>query len=188
MFDYTTLVTSQYRRSPNFMAVVAMLTDSLAEAADLAAAMVSSYDLDTAVGKQLDVIGLWVGISRSIAVPLDNWFSFDIPGKGFDEGVWRRPTDPGSGLVDMDDVSYRRVLRAFIRADHWDGTLWSYHGILQAAMPPGNHVFAIDHFNMTITIHVTGPHLSPLSEALLTGPLARIKPAGVEIAGYVLPP
>lgn len=187
-FDYTTLITSQYRRLPKFSQVVSLVTKAFGELVDLNKAMASYYDLDTAVGKQLDVIGLWVGCSRSLSVSFDNWFSFDVTGKGWGEGIWRGPFEPPSGLMSMDDVTYRRVLRAVIAANHWDGTLWNYHSILQKAMPTGNWVYAKDNFNMTITIHVTGPKLSPLMEALLlTGKLSTIKPAGVAIAGYVLP-
>lgn len=186
-FDYTTLVTSQYRDLPKFNEVISLVTKSLAEITELNKAAASYYDLDTAVGKQLDVIGQWVGCGRTLSVPFDNWFSFDVVNKGFDEGLWRGPFDPPA-LLSMDDTTYRRVLRAVIAADHWDGTLWNYHAVLRKAMPPGNGLRVVDHFNMTVTVRVTGPKLSPIMEAMLTsGKLSTIRPAGVQIISYVLP-
>lgn len=185
--DYTTLIPSQHRK-PKFKAWVDVLTQAAQNIADFNAAAASYYDLDTAVGAQLDVIGLWVGASRAVEVPLDNWFSFDIPGKGFDEGIWRGPNDPASGLVNLDDVTYRRLLRAVIKANHWDGSFWTLHACINAAMPPGNTAHFKDNFNMTMEVHVLGPALSPLMAALLTtGRLSKIKPAGVSISAYVLP-
>lgn len=189
VFDYATLVTNQYRKNPNFLQVLNLITESLAENVQLMGFYPGWYDLDRAIGHQLDVIGQWVGVSRFLEVPFNNWFSFNIPGKGFNQGVWRGQFDPPGGLRRLDDVSYKRLIRACIMADHWDGTLWNYHAILQAAMPTTNIIWAEDNFDMTVTIHVTGPKLSPLMEALLTsGRLSEIKPAGVAIAGYDLPP
>lgn len=185
--DYTTLIPSQHRK-PKFSAWVDVLTQAVQDTIDFSEAAAGYYDLDTAIGHQLDVIGLWVGASRAVEVPLDNWFSFDIPGKGFDEGIWHTPDDPVSGLVNLDDVTYRRLLRAVILANHWDGTMWNFHKVINAAMPPGNTAHFKDNFNMTIDVHVLGTPLTPLMTALLTtGRLSLIKPAGVAIANYVLP-
>lgn len=186
--DYTTLITSQHRKGPKFMDMVATLTSAIQQNIDFHGHLPQDFDLDLAVGAQLDIIGLWVGASRRVDVPLNNWFSFDVPGKGFDEGIWRGPFDPPSGLVDLDDVTFRRLLRAVIAANHWDGTYWNYHSVLQKAMPPGNVIKANENWDMTITIVVNGPKLSPLMTALLTtGRLSQIKPAGVAISNYVLP-
>ncbi|MGC7970039.1 DUF2612 domain-containing protein, partial [Salmonella enterica] len=66
------------------------------------------FDLDQAIGVQLDAVGEWVGISRNITVPLAGvYFSFDIAGLGFDQGVWKGPFDPDTGLTTLDDDTYR---------------------------------------------------------------------------------
>lgn len=186
--DYHSLITSEHRSRPKFAATVAVTTQAAAEATNFALDLPAKFDLDLAEGVQLDVIGAWVGCNRVVEVPLDIWFSFDIPGKGFDEGVWRGPFDPGTGLAKLDDVHFRRLIRAVILANHWDGSLSTYHAIFEAGIPGGNTVHVKDNLNMTIEIHVGGPVLSPLQEALLTsGRLSEIRPAGVAISAFSLP-
>lgn len=186
--DYTELITTQHRAAPKFMAYVGMLTSAVQSVSDVLATLPQQFDIDTAVGAQLDVIGQWVGVTRRIEVPFNNWFSFDIAGKGFDEGVWRGPFDPPSGLQNLDDTAYRRVLRAFIKADHWDGTFWNYHAIIQAALPPAHYIEITDNWNMSVDWWLYGPNFTPLLQATITNTLTRIRPAGVRIANINFPP
>lgn len=185
--DYTEFVTSEHRSAPHYMAMVAVTGEAFSDITDNTLEIRTAFDLDTAEGAQLDVIGLWVGCSRLVAVALDNWFSWDVSGKGWNQGVWKRPFDPDSGLVEMDDVTYRDVLRAVIKFDHWDGTLNQYQEVLQAAFTD-NVIWAVDNYDMSLTINVTGPVLNPLMSSLLqTGKLSELRPAGVRIDSYVLP-
>lgn len=181
-------VPSMNRLATKFNAVVRALTNGPRDIRDAALQLNEDFNLDTASGVQLDAIGLWVGVGRQVVIPLDVFFTLDLAGKGFDEGSWRGRFDVDSGLVELDDETYRGLLRVVILADHWDGTLTQYQVLMQQAFPPGNTFFAVDNFDMTLTIHVTGPTLSAVLSALLqTGALYDIRPAGVAIAGYVLP-
>jgi hypothetical protein len=93
---------------------------------DLAAViadMPRAYDLDEAVGAQLDVDGLWVGMSRFIPIPAPNTlFSFDVDGLGWDQGYIDGPYDSAQGLSTLSDEDYRRLLYAKILANSWDGS------------------------------------------------------------------
>lgn len=51
---------------------------------------------------------------------------------GFNQGIWKRPFDPDTGLTVLDDDTYRLVIRANIGANHWDGTLESTAAILNS--------------------------------------------------------
>lgn len=188
LIDYTQYITAQHRQSPKFMAWVAAVTKPLAENVEAMRTLYAAFDLDLAQGAQLDTIGLWVGASRRVLVPLAIFFSFDTAGLGFDQGVWKAPYETATGVTLLDDETYRALLRVKIAANKWDGSLSTYQTLMQLAFPPGNNFFAVDNQNMTITIHVTGPKLSAALSALLqTGTLSTIRPAGVSIAGYVLP-
>ena len=57
--DYTDLITSEYQQQPDFVALVAALTNSSINA-DSFDSIYPSFDLDDAVGAQLDVVGQWV--------------------------------------------------------------------------------------------------------------------------------
>lgn len=186
--DYVELVPSLNRSATKFLSTVRAFTGGPLDIRTAALALNEAFNLDTAIGVQLDAIGLWVGVTRRVAVPLDIFFTLDLAGKGFDQGSWKGPYDVDSGLVLLDDETYRGLLRVVILADHWDGTLTQYQVLMQQAFPPANTFYAVDNFNMTLTIHVTGPELSAVLTALLqSGALYDIRPAGVAIAGYVLP-
>jgi hypothetical protein len=185
--DYRELIPSMNRSAERFATMIQELTQGPLDIRGASLALNEAFNLDTAEGSQLDAIGLWVGVSRQVVVPLDIFFTLDLAGKGFDQGSWKGPFDVDSGLVLLDDETYRRIIRVVILANHWDGTLTQYQVLMQQAFPD-NTFFAVDNFNMTLTIHVTGPELSAVMTAMLqSGVLYSIRPAGVGIAGYVLP-
>ncbi|SCB10344.1 Protein of unknown function [Cupriavidus alkaliphilus] len=142
--DYTGLVTSEHSQRPKFMSVVAALAQPMVDLMNLLGGMPDKFDLDQAVGAQLDDVGRWVGISRRVSTPLTGvYFSFDTPGVGFDQGSWKGPFDSDTGLTLLDDDTYRLVLRAKIGANHWDGTLESTAGILNSIFSPGDGPVAV---------------------------------------------
>lgn len=99
--DYTALITSQHRDKPRFLASVALVANAIASVSDVLRAFPGQFSLDLAVGTQLDVVGKWVGLSRSVRIPVtDPYFAWDTSGRGWDEGYWKppyAPADPSSG-------------------------------------------------------------------------------------------
>ncbi|WP_143296080.1 DUF2612 domain-containing protein, partial [Burkholderia pseudomallei] len=131
--DYTVLITSEHSDKPRFMASVSALVQPLVEQMNVLESMPGKFDRDNVIGVQLDDVGLWVGVSRKIRTPLTGvYFSFDIAGLGFDQGTWKGPFDPDTGLTILDDDTYRLVIRAKIGANHWDGTLQQSAAILNS--------------------------------------------------------
>ncbi|MGH8786840.1 MAG: DUF2612 domain-containing protein [Cupriavidus necator] len=180
--DYTGLITSEHNQRPKFMAVVAALAQPMVDLMTLLSGMPDRFDLDQAVGVQQDDVGRWVGISRRVATPLTGvYFSFDTPGVGFDQGSWKGPFDPDTGLTLLDDDTYRLVLRAKIGANHWDGTLESSAAILNAIFNGDTYVFIQDNQDMSMTIGVAGKVPSAVFLALLEGGYIPLKPEGVRV-------
>jgi len=135
--DYTGLITSEHNQRPKFMAVVAALAQPMVDLMGVLESMPPKFDLDEAVGAQLDDVGRWVGISRIIRTPLTNvYFSLDLDGIGFDQGIWKGPFDPDTGLTTLDDDTYLAVIRAKIGANHWDGTMEGSVAILNSIFSP----------------------------------------------------
>ena len=131
--DYTDLVTSEHSDKPRFMATLSAVAQCFVDLQNGLIDIPDEFDLDNAVGVQLDAVGLWVGISRKVNTPLAGvYFSFDTAGLGFDQGVWQGPFDPTTGVTSLDDDTYRLLLRAKIGANHWDGTLGTSAAILNA--------------------------------------------------------
>lgn len=96
---YLTRITSEHRIRPKFMAMNAAYLDKLQDIYQLYAQMLSAFDLDTAVGRQLDVLGEIVGADRVLDF---------------------NPTYAASKL---EDEQYRKLIRAQISTNQWDGTM-----------------------------------------------------------------
>ena len=127
---------------------------------DLYAGMPDTFDLDLAVGAQLDTVGRWIGLGRRVATPISGvYFALDIEGLGMDQGVWQGPFDPDNGLTVLDDDTYRLLLRAKIGANHWDGTLETSAAILNQIFQGGTHVLIEDNGDMSVDIGVAARRL-----------------------------
>lgn len=76
--NYRKLLIVQYANKANAMAHINNIIGSLEDVYDLANLFEEAFDLDIAVGKQLDIIGKIVGIARKVpfAVP-KNYFGFE---------------------------------------------------------------------------------------------------------------
>ncbi len=186
---YQEKVTSEHRDKPKFMAMVGAVAQPIADNIALAASISAKYDIDVAVGQQLDRIGLWVGVGRQLAVPLASvFFSFDTEGLGFDEGVWDGSSS-GSEIIVLDDDAYRILLRAKILNNHWDGSIPHAYEIWDTAFAgTGYTLFIVDHgdLSMTLGLLFDGDTIDAVVLALFTGGYLNVKPAGVRIRDYIV--
>lgn len=184
MSKYTDLVTSEHAPRPKFIAVIDVSTKPSVEQQAIIEALPDDYDLDLAVGAQLDAVGKWVGITRFILTPLTGvYFSWGVAGVGWGEGYWRGPFDPLQGITTLSDDFYRLLLRATIALNQWDGTLQSAIDAI-APLFPDNFVYLQDNQDMSISIAVSGPRLDVILAALLSGGYLALKPVGVRINYY----
>jgi hypothetical protein len=182
--DYTSLVTSEHRDKPNFMAMVGVLVQPCADMLSFLAGAMASNDVDIARGFQLDIIGQWVGVTRFLMVPIDNvWFTFDT-GPGFDKGRFIGPYDPKEQVADMGDDAYRRVIKAKISLNHWDGSLWSAVSTLSGLFPDATVIDLQTTSAMNYTLAMTGP-FSVIEEAIINQGYFDFKPAGSVITRIV---
>lgn len=182
---YTGLITSQHANKPKFMAMVAGVAQPFVDLQAVLANIPVSYDLDNAIGDQLDVVGEWVGISRNISTPLAVYFSLDTSGLGFDQGSWQGPYDPSTGLISLDDDTYRLLIRAKIGANSWDGTLGTSAAILNGIFGGDTYVFMQDNGDMTITFGMAGKTPSAVFMALLSHGYIPLKPSTVHVNAYL---
>ena len=181
MTVYTDLVTSEHADKPKFIASLRAITDPFVDLQAVLQGLPADFDLDSAVGVQLDVVGEWVGIGRQVKTPLTGiYFAWDTPGVGWDEGYWQRPFDPTQGLTSLLDEPYRLLLRATIALNQWDGSLEEAKAAIEPLFP-NNAVYIQDNQDMSMTVAVSGPVLDVISAALLQGGYLALKPAGVRI-------
>lgn len=180
--DYTTLITSEHQK-PNFLALVTLYTQAIAANTALVASLPGLFDVDAAVGQQLDYTGQWIGISRNISPPINNvFFSFDSALLGLDLGVFQDANSTG-GVTVLDDATYRSILYGQIAFNSTNGSIPATLALLSSAFP--NNQFGIqDNGNMTMTGIVAGT-LTPISQAILTRGYLLPRPSGVLVTGYI---
>jgi len=118
--------------------------------------LISAFDIDEAIGVQLDALGEWIGRSRIVSQPISGvYFSFDTAGLGWDQGVWQGPYDPDAGFTSLSDDTYRIVLKAKIAINSWDGQNDSLPAILEIALDgSGLRMQIVDNQDMTISVWV----------------------------------
>ncbi|TCL04210.1 MULTISPECIES: DUF2612 domain-containing protein [Sodalis] len=193
MSKYTDLITNYHRGKPNFVDHIDLSTRPLVDIDGAMTGFINDFDIDTAVGNQLDILGEWIGRSRTVAQPISGvYFSWDTDGLGYEQGVWQGPYDPDAGFTNLSDDVYRVVLKAKIAINHWDGTNGSLPDILNTALA-GSGLFMqiVDNQDMTIALwvfaetsmdYVSRELLAAIRQGYLT-----VKAAGV-YAGEILTP
>ena len=152
---YTNLLTSQYRNSPKLTALLYMLLKKLDDVSQCLVSMDTAFDLDSAVGVQLDALGQIVGAARTV---------------GF------QPHNNVSPV--LDDATYRILIKARVGWNQWDGTIDSLFSLWRALFPNGNIVIQ-DNQNMSANIVLTGTFTSIVQDLINNGYIIP-RPEGVE--------
>lgn len=184
---YPGLVTSQHQQ-PRFTALVAVLTQPLVDAQALLASLPAAFGVDTAVGVQLDAVGLWAGITRVLRVPLSGvYFSWGVSGVGWAEGVWKGPYDPENGLTSLPDDVFRRLIKARIAANAWNGSIPGAYDVWESAFADTGSIIMIqDNQDMSMVVGIAGMRPDAVTQALLMGNYIPLKPEGVRVSWYAV--
>lgn len=180
--EYLSLITSEHKQRPKFTAMVSTDVSGPVQVQDLLSAMIPLFDVDLAIGHQLDVIGQWVGISRNIAIPIPGvFFSWDgtNPYVGWDFGVWQDASQPSDITVLPDDV-YRTFIKAKIAANRWDGSLQNMYEVWDSVFTDIT-IFIQDNQDMSYDIGFVGRPVDALTLALIQQGYLPLKPEGVRV-------
>lgn len=191
--DYLALVPSANNQAPKFTAMVKAVSDAWAGVYDLLVDLPQVFDVDTAEGVQLDIIGRWVGQSRLISgVLLLQFFGFDdnpaalnfgeegnaaIGGRFYGEG------EPIAGTTLLADPEYRTLIKARIARNNAQGSTADIVRALQFLFSAPAVVE--DPGTMAIGVAIGRP-LSLVELAIITNLDILPRPSGVRIAwqGY----
>jgi hypothetical protein len=152
----TDLTTNYHSLKPLFVDHIDLITRPLSDAGNAITAFITEFDIDEAIGVQLDILGKWIGRTRVVRQPISGiYFSFDTDSLGFDQGVWQGPYDPDVGFTNLSDDVYRIVLKAKIAINHWNGTNETLPEILDTALAgSGLTMQIVDNQDMTISVWV----------------------------------
>lgn len=155
----------------------------------IAADVRDAYEVASAVGPQLDVLGKYIGLPRTIGAPTPlPWFGFvRAAGGGNPNGfirtansdnrsaVFFRAGYQGTRNTALSDNSYSFMLALKIILNSSDGTLASIDKYIQALLP--DTVTVVDNKDMTLTYTIVGN--PPVDPTVLAAYLP--KPMGVGI-------
>lgn len=184
---YLNLITSAWRLKPKYIATVSLDVSVQVRVQELMQSMIALFDVDTAAGSQLDVIGQWVGVSRNIAIPISGvYFSWDADYTlGWEFGTWQDASQPVD-ITSLPDDAYRTLIRAKIAANQWDGTLQGAYAIW-ASIFPQYTILIQDNQDMSYELAIVGGIVDSLTLALLTEGYIPLKPEGVMVTSYYVP-
>jgi len=152
---YQSLLISQYVNSPKLNALLYVLLKKFDDVSECLVKFDTAFDLDSAVGPQLDALGAIAGASRTV--------NFQPMG--------------GVSPV-LDDNTYRIYIKAKIAQNQWDGTITSLFTIWKYLFPSGSIIIA-DNQNMTATIFLSGSFTSIIQDLITNGFIVP-RPEGVE--------
>jgi hypothetical protein len=153
--DYIKLITSQYQNSSKF---ISWLTTPLQIAHDISVCadeLPAAFDIDTAVGVQLDTIGIIIGQARTLSF---------------------QPSDGSSAY--LDDATYRKVLKLKTLTNYWDGTQDKIYSAWYAVFPDID-LLITDNQDMTCDVIITGS-LTQIVIDMIHHDLIIPRPEGVE--------
>lgn len=198
MSRYTDLITNYHRTKPLFTQHVDLSTRPLSDTSDLLSSLITAFDIDKAMGVQLDILGEWIGRSRKVATPISGvYFAFDTDGLGWDQGVWQGPYDPNNGYTSLSDDTYRVILKAKIAINIWDGTNDSLPAILDTALAnSGLRMQIVDNQDMTISVwafpdtdisDVSLELIAAIKQGYLTVKAAGVYAGSIQIPSVITP-
>lgn len=161
--SYLALVTSEHNQRPDFMAMLGVFLQGSIDQQNLMRNFSMLFDVDLAVGDQLDKIGQWVGVSRNLNQSI-------------------------LGVTSLDDTNYRLLIRLFIAMNTWNGTIPGIYTIWNAILEATcGQILVQDNQDMSMLVVLLTPPTSLLILAILTQGYFLLRPAGVLINGFFEP-
>jgi hypothetical protein len=162
---YQSLLIVQYASLPNATGTVAALMNRLIQN-QIISAVNQGFDVDTALGAQLDIMGSYRGVNREAfgVVPgnywslpsvndtlpgtFNGWASVSDPNANMLTIRWLQVNDLNSLSYSLTDIQMRLLIQLKAQIDAWDGTLGGLDTIMFNFF--GTYVNVVDAGNMTL--------------------------------------
>ena len=153
--DYLNIITSEHRQQPKYIAMLTAYLRKLQDAQLVIEAFDLHFNLNEAIGAQLDRLGDIVGRSRILQF------------------------QPENQSAKLNDENYRLIIKAKILQNQWDGTIEDMASLFRQVFPD-MQLKIIDNQNMSMEIQVTGLR-DDLQLQMLNNGYVIPKPEGVRI-------
>ena len=152
---YLNRITSEHKVQPKFMGLVEARLNPFIDIFECLEEINKAFDLDTATGNQLDIIGEYVGVRRLLNF------------------------QPEYADAILTDPYYRMLLKAQISLNNWDGTVEGIKKIWGDVFPD-YEIQVVDNQNMTMEVRIIGLEALFEGELVQHGYITP-KPMGVRV-------
>lgn len=154
--SYLDLITSQHKTKPKFNAWLSAALSTVYDGMSATDSINAAFDIESAEGSQLDVIGEILGRSRYL------------------------PFQPGNGSPPtLSDDNYRISLKAKVIQNGWDGTIPSIYSIWYSLFSDLT-MNIVDNQNMTMSVLIdSNNQMDPVITEMIAAGYIIPKPAGV---------
>lgn len=185
---YTGLIVPEHANKPKFVATVGATVQPFADMVAMLLSLPEDFDVDNAIGAQLDAVGLWVGVSRYLKAPLPNvYFTLGDPDLGLGSGVLFMAGDLRIGVDVLPDAQFRTLILATIIANNWDGSIPGAYAAWDFLFAnTGTGVLIQDYGNDTMGMALIGARPDAITLAMFQDGILDIKPAGVTMI-HIMP-
>ncbi len=197
---YVARMASIYRSLPKASNNVALYVKQFL-ADNLISEFQAGFDIDLAVGKQLDILGKYIGAPRDVGIedtrPFFGFVDYDYPAgdqnpNGFvlyeslatnSQGIWYEYGFTGQATTQLTDFQYRQLMKLKISTNSTENTMDAIQNQIADFFP--GQLQLRDNLDMSITYYFGSSFQLPLSvlEAYLPRPMGVLVTA-VEAIGF----
>lgn len=179
---------AQYRTKPKAVAWYNITRNLAARLGDAAQAVRVMYEIDTAEGEQLDILGRIVVISRNFIQPVAMTppqfaSAANSPGEFGDETAMFSTLSSDSDEQMTDDL-YRLIIKSKIIKNNSDATTESILYGMNFLLPNAEVLRITDGEDMSFTVEFYG-NISPLERYAVLNAQLVPKPQGVRFGGFL---
>lgn len=152
--SYLNLITSEHRDKPKYIAMLTGIFDQFVNNANQMDAIKNGLDPNIATGKQLDILGEYIGQSRQLTVDIE----------GLDSK--------------LNDEDYRFLLKARIIQSFWDGTTEGIYDLWGSLFGDVDFIL-IDNQDMSCSFNISPVGMTAIQTEMIAANMIIPKPAGV---------
>lgn len=183
---YNDLLIWQYQDKPKARGTVELLTGQLEKAWNGLSELPTALNINTATGKNLDLVGMRVGQSRVLTAysPRELFGFTETPkGKGFNIGKFYRCGDPYLDSVILSDDDYRFLIKCRIAKNYQVATIEDIENMLSFLFDMDSSAY--DGYDMSISIVVRSNNIPLFQRYAITQLDMLPRPSGVMIRFYI---
>ncbi|BBE08568.1 Uncharacterized protein MCB1EB_0407 [Mycoavidus cysteinexigens] len=190
--SYESLLIWQYKGKPKARATAQLIDHYFSDTWQGLADLPNALHIETASGKNLDLVGQHVGQSRILkGLAPRHLFGFErAPGAqglsrtGLGGGKWYRKGDVITDSVVLDDDDFRFLIKCRIAKNHMTGTVPDITQALDFIF--GGHATVYDQYDMSFTVTIRSDQITAFKRYAIQALDILPRPAGVNVKYVVL--